>query len=221
MPTSRNDKCGMERTCARMRRLLSADLDGEATQAESTLAHDHVMRCEECAAWLERVQRTTRRARLRSAEPTPDLTAGVLDRLARVDRRRRLQGSVLRTMLVSLGLVQLEWAIAGLVHDHTHVSREMVAFDVAVALGVLAVALRPWRAAGLLPVLGVLAALLAVTSTLDLLDGRTTFYRELPHLLVVAELAVVWRIRWVAGPVGVLPPTTSGTTVRAERRRAA
>ena len=105
--------------------------------------------------------------------------------------------------------------------DSSHVTREMGSVDVALALGALAVAVWPWRAGGLLPVLAALTVMLAVTATLDLLRGGTGWGRELPHLIVLGELALVWRVRRVTGSVGSLPPAPSGSSLPSRRPHAA
>jgi predicted anti-sigma-YlaC factor YlaD len=215
------DQCAMKRICRRARAALSADLDGEATAAEASRAHEHLRDCADCARWRERVETVNRRMRVTAAAVPPDLSRAVVEASGRVRRRLVEPGWVARAALVSLGLVQLWLAGVALWFDTSHVTREMGSVDVALALGALAVAAWPWRAGGLLPVLAALTVMLVVTSALDLLRGGTGWVRELPHLIVLGELAMVWRVRSITGPVGALPPAPSPAALPSRHRDAA
>ncbi len=215
------DQCAMKRICRRVRASLSADLDGEATVVDASRAHEHLRGCSDCASWWQRVETLNRRLRIAAAAAPPDLSGVVVAASSRVRRPLVEPGWIARAALVSLGLVQLWLAGVAIWWDSSHVTREMGSVDVALALGALAVAAWPWRAGGLLPVLAALTVMLAVTATLDLLRGGTGWGRELPHLIVLGELAMVWRVRRVTGSVGSLPPAPSGSSLPSRRRHAA
>lgn len=211
----------MKRICRQVRASLSADLDGEATAAEASRAHEHLRGCDDCARWWQRVETVNRRMRVTAAAAPPDLSHTVVAASGPVRRPLVEPGWVARAALVSLGLVQLWLAGVALWFDTSHMTREMGSADVALALGALAVAAWPWRAGGLLPVLAALTVMLVVTSALDLLRGGTGWGGELPHLIVLGELAMVWRVRSVTGPVGALPPAPSPSSLPLRRRDAA
>ncbi len=200
----------MQRSCARMRELMSAELDGENPPEKSRLVQTHVATCSECAQWYRDAQDVTRTMVVSPAPSPPDVSAAVLAALGRARPEERLRGALARTTLVSLGLVQLYLAFLSLIANRGHLGRDMWAFDIALALAVLAVALRPWRAAGLFPLLAGLSALLLVTGGSDLVRGLTTPWQELPHVLVICEFLVIWRLRNDPGPLGSFPPAPSG-----------
>lgn len=68
--------------CETWREVVSADLDGEATPAESAAVEEHLAECAACRRWAERAAVVTRRARTRPAEAAPDLVGIVLGRPA-------------------------------------------------------------------------------------------------------------------------------------------
>ena len=199
----------MERKCDRMRKLMSAELDAENPAARSRAVHAHLADCSACAAWYRDAQNVTRRLVVSAAPTPPDVSSAVLAHLTGDRPRDRFRGSLARTTLVSLALVQLYLASLSLVANRGHLGRDMWAFDIALALAVLAVALRPWRASGLFPLLAGLSALLLVTGGSDLVRGLTTPWQEVPHLLVICEFFVIWRVRNNPGPLGSLPPAPS------------
>jgi predicted anti-sigma-YlaC factor YlaD len=70
-------------------------------------------------------------------------------------------------------------------------SRELGAFNLALAVGYLAAALRPTRARGALPLVGAATALLVVLAIIDSALGQTTLLAETPHLIAVAGWALL------------------------------
>ena len=60
------------------REVVSAELDGEATPAESAALEEHLAGCAACRLWAEQAAVVTRRARTRPAEAAPDLVGTVL-----------------------------------------------------------------------------------------------------------------------------------------------
>ena len=82
-----------------------------------------------------------------------------------------------------------------------------MAFQIALAIGLLLVAWQPRRRVQLLPVLAVLSVCPAVIAVLDVAGGRTPASAEGHHLVQLAGLGLVWllahppgRARPVAGP---------------------
>ncbi len=87
-----------------------------------------------------------------------------------------------------------------------HAARELGAFDVALAAGLLVAAWQPARAWGLLPVAGVLCLVVVGTAVLDMLDGSASSSGEAQHLLDVAGLALLWLIARDRGSEATVGP---------------
>jgi predicted anti-sigma-YlaC factor YlaD len=73
-----------------------------------------------------------------------------------------------------------------------HVAHEQGSWLLAVAVGFLVVAVRPARAAAMLPVIAALAAGLAITMAVDIAAGRTQAAAEAPHGLAFLGLGLLW-----------------------------
>lgn len=86
-----------------------------------------------------------------------------------------------------------------------HVARELGAFDMAVAAGLLVAAGQPWRAGSLLPLAWVLAVAVLATTVLDLIEGSTTLGTESHHLFDLCGLALLWLVARQAGADGARP----------------
>lgn len=185
--------------CDGVRVDLSARLDGEATDRTSAELDVHLAGCPDCAAWLQRVERVTRQARLRTAA-VPDLTASILQAVAADQAAQRAQTAgvrqILRLAVAIAAGVQLLLALPVLfgVGVDPHATREMASFDIAVAVGFALAAGRPERARAFVPVAFVLAACLATTSILDLSDGATNLAHEVGHLAALAQAVLLWAL---------------------------
>lgn len=164
----------------------------------SALDH-HLVSCADCARWIHGATRLTRQARLGTAE-VPDLAEQILANavlpVRRVVRRRRL----LRTAVVVVGMIQIGIALPALfgssidIEMTVHATHESAAWNVAVGAALLATALRPQRAAGLLPVLAVFVAVLGLLSIRDVAGGAVAAGRLATHLGVVAGLALIYAL---------------------------
>jgi predicted anti-sigma-YlaC factor YlaD len=196
--------------CDEVRVGLSARLDGEDPGASDALLDRHVADCWACAAWLDEAAGASRRVRLRVPEPQPDLAEAVARRLADREVLERPSRPLARLALVVTAIVQLALSLPALVlgqepHAGVHVAREVGATDVALALGVLAAAWRPWRAAGMLPVVAALAVGLSATTLVDVFGGEVPAVAEVPHLLALVEAALLWRLRYAGTPKRTAP----------------
>ena len=200
--------------CTACREAISARLDDETMAADAGLVEGHLAGCAACRAYLEAARGLQRRLRSRPAEPAPDLTAPILARIGEADADRQQQASrrEVRGGLVLVGVVALLLALPALVLGDdagasVHVARELGSFHLALAVGFLVVAWRPGRAAGLLPVVAVLAACLTVTGVVDVAAGRTPVVTETHHLLDLLGLGLVWLL---ADPTRRSRPAVSG-----------
>jgi predicted anti-sigma-YlaC factor YlaD len=198
--------------CAPFREALSARLDGEPLGMPAADLDAHLAGCPGCAAWAGDAAAVTRRARLAPAPSVPDLTAAVLAALPRdlagaaAAARARLWGRALRVVLLAVGVAQAALALPeldggsampGMAMDAPmHLTHETAAWNLAVAAAFLAVAAAPRLAAGALPFLGTLAALLTAVTAADLLAGRVPADRALGHVLLLAGVALVAVLAW-------------------------
>lgn len=182
-----------------MRSGLSARLDGEDPGVPEVELDRHVAGCPACAGWLEGAATITRRVRLRPVEEQVDLAPAVVAAVrtaelglwARPWSRAALALTALAQLLLSLPALLLGQDA----HAALHVAREVGVTDTALAIGVLCAAWRPWRAAGMLPVVGALAVGLTATTVVDVLTGHIPAAHELPHLLAWLEVVLLWRLR--------------------------
>jgi predicted anti-sigma-YlaC factor YlaD len=186
--------------CATAREALSAALDGEQAAQSLLVVNEHVAGCVGCQGWQEAAHRLTRATRLAPARAMADDTARILEaviadrKVRRVARGRQL----VRAGLAVAALGQLVIIIPALLLGNAgigvplHASRELGAFNLALAVGFAAAALRPSLARGMLPLVGAATAGLVVLAAVDTMQGETTLTAEVPHLIAVAGLALLY-----------------------------
>jgi predicted anti-sigma-YlaC factor YlaD len=194
--------------CPTFREAVSARLDGEPLGMPARELDGHLAACAACADWADDAARVTRRARLAAAPPVPDLTATVLAALPgelpglAAAARSRVLGTALRLALLAVGVAQagLAWPVlasgAGAMSAPVHMAHESGAWNLAVGAAFLAVAAAPRLAAGALPFLGTLAALLAPVTVADLGAGHVHVERAVAHLLLLAGVVLVSTVAW-------------------------
>jgi predicted anti-sigma-YlaC factor YlaD len=218
-------------TCARYREAASARLDGEPLGMSAAELEHHLAYCPDCAGWLSAAERAGRVLRVSGLTP-PDLTEQILSQVvlpaARLQRRQRL----VRSGLVILGFVQWALAMPALFGQNVampgmtagvHAAHESAAWNLALGAAFLAVAVRPARAAGALPILATFVAVLAALSVPDLLAGAVEAARLASHLGVLAGLVLVYalsRSERVPGP-GTVRTVRDAGAPSGQRRGAA
>jgi predicted anti-sigma-YlaC factor YlaD len=152
---------------------------------------------------------------------------------ARLARRRR----AVQAGLASLAVLQWALAVPALFGDNlgmrmgramgAHSAHESAAWNLAIGAALLAVALKPARAAGTLPVLITFVAVLSVLSVPDLMAGAVSAARLASHAGVVLGLllvALMARAQRMPGPrrnVGQLDGAGETRTVPRRSRGAA
>jgi len=173
--------------------VLSARLDDETTAAEDAVSDAHLAGCVSCRTWWSEAGRVTRMLRVRPAEHLPDLVDAVMAGTAVTAVRRHLW---VRYCLAIVALTEIVMAIPAVLVGSTDAPIDEApyigSFGLAVAIGLLYVAWRPGRAAGILPIVAALAATMAVTAGVHLAIGRTNSLGEAHHLLEVSGLVLVW-----------------------------
>ena len=188
--------------CERCREAISARLDGH--DDEGPEVDEHLATCLACQAWRADAVALAHRLDLHVAQPVPDRSSAILAAMAAelaADEQEARDESLLpwRVGLVALGIVELLLAVPALVAGQeagagVHVAREMGSFDVALAVGFLVAAWRPARAWGMVPLVAVLAGCLAVTSGVDIAEGRASFTGETLHLTHLVGLVMLWAL---------------------------
>ncbi|GEL22619.1 membrane protein [Pseudonocardia sulfidoxydans NBRC 16205] len=199
--------------CSACREALSARLDGEDRPGEATATDTHLAGCPTCRTFHDRAARVTRLTRTRlvtSGASTVD--PGTLPDVV-PDRPR---GDVLHALLAAAGVAQLALGVTGLLDaagagHHggvlggaalAHLGHESAAWNAAVGVGFLAVALRRTRPAGSLVVtLGAFVAVLLATSGVDAVAGRVEAGRLAGHGVLVVGL-VLMLVLYRTGPGG-------------------
>ncbi len=159
----------------------------------------HLAQCAACTRWQASAQALTRTIRVRPAEPEPDLVDAVL--AAAPPRHTAL---VPRLGLAAVAIVQLWLSLAQLLAGatggdtghgtSTHLFNEGIAWNLALAVGLLVAAVSEHRAAGLLPTLGGFVAVLVAFSVNDLLDGTATTARVVSHLPLLPGLVLLYLV---------------------------
>ncbi len=183
--------------CDLIREALSARLDDEAMPVPEQTVQRHLSACVRCRDWQRAATDLHRRARLTAAPAATDLTERVLAAIPTAPPARpRRTLTAARVMLGVVALLQLAMSSPVLVlgHDHAapvHVAHELGSFDAALAIGLLLAAFRPRLARGMLPLVGVIAALLLLTAGSDLAAGRTAAVDEIPHLCALTGFVLL------------------------------
>jgi predicted anti-sigma-YlaC factor YlaD len=185
---------------------ITALATGSTSRFETDEIRAHADRCPTC--------REHRDALLLGSGPSPrspNLATEVVKAARRFDRAAvapLLRAALVGTAAVMLA-VHLPELFRGGGHDVAeHVGRHAAVCPVAFAVALGAVALRPSRARGLLPVTAALAAALLVTAAIDISRGITPIMAEADHLAEVVGAVLVWlTARSVSHPAPRRRPT--------------
>ena len=177
-------------------------MDGADEPAAASLVDAHLADCQACQRWDIRAEVITRRLRVHPAVATPDLTDRILAAVPSQAPGRRHHA--LRWGLGGVAFAQLILALAQLLGvDHTahlaagtgeHLFNESAAWNLGVAIGLLAAAARPSLARGLLPALGVFVAVLVAVSAIDVVSADVGFDRLGSHTMVVVGLVLLYLV---------------------------
>lgn len=198
--------------CDTVQAALSARLDGEVETQPRAAVDAHLADCPACRAWLAGAQRINTTVR-RQSVPVPDLTARILA-AARAEGAlpEPLAGRIpvgavrwagLRWGLGLLAVVQLMLAVPDLLgavgHD-AHAGREVAAFDIALAVGLLIAACYPEYARIFAPVLVTLVLCFATISAVDVMQGVVSPSRVAVHAIAVLQAGLLWLLSRRVGP---------------------
>ena len=189
--------------CDRCRAAISAQLDGEDPGLGRATVESHLAGCAGCRDFATGAARVHRMIRVTPAEPVPDLTESILAAIdesvtpAPVRTIADERTLFLRICLAVVAVIQLGMAVPALVLGDdaglpTHVARHLGSFALALGVGLLVVAWRPDRAAGILPVIGVVVLCLIASSVVDIISGRAAPGAEVSHAPELVGLVAVW-----------------------------
>jgi predicted anti-sigma-YlaC factor YlaD len=187
--------------CDRAREALSARLDAELADTEADALTSHLGTCAPCRAYATELDALHRVVRVRAAEPVPDLTPSIMaasaDRLPRAQAKAPIEWArygllAVGTTLLLLAMPLLAWGEEK--GTPLHAARELGAFGLALAVGMVVAAWQPHRASGMLPMALALAAGLTLTAVADVIAGRAPALAESHHLLELVGVALLWQL---------------------------
>jgi len=216
--------------CARYREAASARLDGEPLGMSASALEYHLAGCADCAGWLAGIERAGRALRISATTP-PDLSQDILTQVVLPQRRLARRQRLVRIGLMLLGFVQWALAVPALfgqnLAEHampmgTHAAHESAAWNLAMGASFLAVAVKPGRAVGTLPILATFIGVLSVLSVPDLVAGAVEPARLASHLGVLAGLVLVGLLSRAARlpqPAGSVELAGDGSAPGSSRRR--
>lgn len=207
-------------TCDHYRELLSAELDGELTQAEDADLTKHLDGCAGCRAYRDDLHAsepalTLRSMRLHAADELASLQE---PKIALAGSLRAV--SALRWALLTIGATLVLLNVSNLVFEadavDRHLSRHDGVFGTALGIGMVSVAARPQRAIGLVSLTSTIAVLMGIVAIADVIGGQRTMLAEAIHLLEFGGLVCLWVI---SGGVSRAKQLGSRLSVLAAARR--
>lgn len=183
-------------SCESARELISAEVDDALLGHELETLDLHVEGCGACATYRADVVSLARSMRVRAVEFDPHF----VDAVVRHTKPARLgRGGWLRPALAWCGIVVAGQSVAPLVFGEldgtpTHVARHVGASTLALAFGLLFVAWRPHRAAGLLPFVGALFGSMFAGAMFDVIGGDRSPVSELAHVVELIGMVLLWMV---------------------------
>lgn len=193
------------RTCGDYREPISALVDGEQSAVPTADIAAHLAECADCSAWHQAA------VRLRREVPTlvapTDMTAQVLTAFHADEQARRAIAErggmrmVLRWAVAAAAAAQILLALpflgptaheAPMGTDATRIGWEMAAFQIAFAVALIGVALRPATARTMLTPSLVLAGVLLASGIRDVVAEPTSFAHHIGHVMMLVPALTVW-----------------------------
>lgn len=175
--------------------MISSRIDGELDAAGEAELDSHLGTCASCTAYQDDAFALRRSLRMRAVDPAATNAAG--------DPQVDLVGSLatvsaLRWALFVIGGTLIALNISSVLSSESgvaaHLSRHDGVFGTALGIGMLAVAAKPHRAIGLVPLTSTIAVLMIVVAAADLISGNANLLAESVHLLEFAGLLCLWVI---------------------------
>jgi predicted anti-sigma-YlaC factor YlaD len=184
--------------CAVVRESVSADLDGEVGPLDELEVARHLRNCDACNRFATAAHSASRRVRLAAVQDVPDLSAAIMTGLADEPSRSSARWvGRLRVVVAMAGVAQMLLAVplvAGMVGADPHLGRDLAALQLALGVGLILAAVQPHRAAGVLPVIAVVAGATLVLAGIDVAGGVATWTAELVHVSEIIGVLALWAL---------------------------
>ena len=179
-------------TCNHYRDLISADVDGELGPEAQHELSEHLKGCLACQTFQQDAWQLRRALRVTPVEslPSQDPVAGIAGPLQAVSALRWVL-FVIGGTLVILNFEAVLFAPEG---GAAHLGRHDGVFGTALGIGMLAVAAKPHRAIGLVPITSTIAVLMFTVAVIDLLTNQASLWGEAIHVIEFAGLICLWVI---------------------------
>ncbi len=179
-------------TCDLARESISAGIDGELDAAAEAELDEHLQTCASCQSYQDDAFALRRVLRMNLVDDDEPETATV-------DLVGSLQGvSVLRWALFVVGGTLVLLNIGSIMSPDgsaaAHLSRHDGVYGTALGVAMLAVAAKPHRAIGLVPLTSTITLLMAIAAAADLLNGNAKPLGEAIHIVEFAGLICLWVI---------------------------
>lgn len=180
-------------TCEQSRELISARIDGELDPSDEAALDAHLSMCAACTAYQDDAFAFRRALRMRAVEPSSTNAEPSVDLVG------SMKGvSLLRWALFVVGGTLVVLNMASIVAPEsgatTHLSRHDGIFGTALGIGMLAVAAKPHRAIGMVPLTSTIAVLMALAAAADVVNGQANLLSEAVHVVEFAGLICLWVI---------------------------
>ena len=180
-------------TCEKARDFISARIDGELDADSGAVLDAHSRTCSSCTAYEDGAFALRRSLRMRAVEPDSATTEPAVDLVGSMTGVSILRWAlfVIGGTLVVLNFPSIVSPDAG---TAAHLSRHDGVFGTALGIGMLAVAAKPHRAIGLVPLTSAIALLMAIAGVADLVNGQANLLAEAVHVVEFGGLLCLWVI---------------------------
>lgn len=180
-------------TCELAHEYISAAVDGELDDVSEAELSNHLETCPECRDYQDDAFALRRALRMRMVVEEPAASSRELDIAG------SLEGvSLLRWLLFVVGGTLVILNLPAIVSTEgtttAHLSRHDGVFGCALGVAMLAVAIKPHRAIGLVPLTSTLALLMGIAAIADLAAGNADPLGEAIHVVEFAGLVCLWVI---------------------------
>lgn len=179
-------------TCHHFRELVSTRIDGELDAQRTCSLDRHLAECAACRQFEEQ-SFALRRSLTIAPVDAPERSALVVRALPPIRAASALQ-LLLFVIGVTLIVVNVPSVVLPDASSAAHLDRHGGVFGSALGVGMLAVAVKPQRAIGLVPLTSAITVLMAVVAVADLAADRTSFVSEAVHVVEFAGLLCLWVI---------------------------
>lgn len=182
--------------CEQCRESLSARADGEWAPFPLPAVDAHVHSCSGCQQYAR-------------ALGVPPVSPGAtrLSAIPTMSPARLRTIAISRWIMALTGLAQIVTALPSIFattgHHTDHEARHIAAFAVALGVGMMYAALRPHRAAGMVPSFVALVVCLAIFCVLHLASGELPGRSELTHLFAPVAAGTLWLLAHASRPQGM------------------